>query len=476
MKTSQIVILGGLSVLLVVVLVTTGKEKPQIQPVVNDFGSQVTDTGAISDSTADTLRTLIADNRARDREFNKLAERLKDMEKKGDVVVTPRNESDAQEVDGLKQQLQKLQERLQELESHAPPQSMLIPDVGLPTGQPVNAQPTGTNSSVTSSLKQNYDSLIPNLVIPGVSFGGENAESKPNGVPLPSMSVGGTGANVVWLEPTDVIAKTDDRGEVTYEYPVTFQKQDVETDSETNSPLDTSSKAPKSKPVYTIPANSTLADATTLTAIIGRVPQAGAVVDPFKFKVVVGEKNLATNGYTIPGLESMVLSGVAKGDFTMECASGNITSATFTFKDRTVRVVEGSNDDPLGFIADEYGVPCVPGLYLSNAAEYIATKGAMATAGAFASALADGEVTSISSGSGVTESITGSSLTYGLGKGVDGSTKELGKWLDDRQESAFDAVFIEVGKSLSVHIDTNIELDYEFEGRKLVHETKDYLI
>src|SRR5690606_18944269 len=78
-------------------------------------------------------------------------------------------------------------------------------------------------------------------------------------------------------------------------------------------------------PYYTIPARATGFDAVALTALIGRVPVSGSVVDPFPVKLVLGQDNLAANGYHIPGLDGIILDGIAKGDWTLGCVSVQLT-------------------------------------------------------------------------------------------------------------------------------------------------------
>ena len=73
----------------------------------------------------------------------------------------------------------------------------------------------------------------------------------------------------------------------------------------------------KPEPVYTVPRNATLVGARGFTALVGRIPVGGQVVDPFPFKVLVGADNLAANGVVMPELFGMVFSGRAVGDWTL---------------------------------------------------------------------------------------------------------------------------------------------------------------
>src|SRR5690606_11268554 len=83
-------------------------------------------------------------------------------------------------------------------------------------------------------------------------------------------------------------------------------------------------------PNYTIPARATGFDAVALTALIGRVPVSGSVVDPFPVKLVLGQDNLAANGHHIPGLDGIILDGIAQGDWTLGCVSVKLTDRKST--------------------------------------------------------------------------------------------------------------------------------------------------
>lgn len=59
-------------------------------------------------------------------------------------------------------------------------------------------------------------------------------------------------------------------------------------------------------PVHTIPDAATLVHNSTMTPLIGRVPVKGQLRDPFRFKLITGATNLATNGHRIPGIVNAV--------------------------------------------------------------------------------------------------------------------------------------------------------------------------
>lgn len=82
----------------------------------------------------------------------------------------------------------------------------------------------------------------------------------------------------------------------------------------------------------------------------------------------------------------MVVSGLARGDYTLKCLYGQINSVTYTFIDGTIRTVasKGKEDGGgLGYLADYQGVPCISGKYITNLPSYLAqTMGINTIAGA----------------------------------------------------------------------------------------------
>ncbi|MEW8076019.1 MAG: TIGR03752 family integrating conjugative element protein [Candidatus Sedimenticola endophacoides] len=235
------------------------------------------------------------------------------------------------------------------------------------------------------------------------------------------------------------------------------------------------------KPYYTIPANATLARSTAFSALVGRVPIGGQVQDPMPFKVLIGEPNLAANGHEIPGIESMVMSGYAVGDWTLSCVRGYITSATFVFHDGSIVTVgdekkkAGSDakraEESIGWVSDRFGVPCVSGKRITNAPQFLSQRVGLMALRAAAEAYAAGETTAVvSTDTGVaTSTVTGDPGTYALGSAVSGGAEEVSQWLEERQAQSFDAIFVAAGTPLTVNLDVSIPIDLDPNGRRLDH-------
>ncbi|MCE2573848.1 TIGR03752 family integrating conjugative element protein [Motilimonas eburnea] len=296
-----------------------------------------------------------------------------------------------------------------------------------------------------------------------------------------SPIIGGLGGDdLMWIEPVDRKVTTDREGNEIVSFPdVKISDigvlQDIDQSREDLTGIE-SKKAEKPKPIphYTIPENATLMASVNMTAIIGRIPMDGTVQDPFPFKILIGKENLATNGIKIPNIDRIVVSGTATGDYTLKCAYGSINSLTYTFNDGTIQTVNTRDSEEetgsLGFISDAQGVPCISGEYISNAPEYLAQKVGVSAFAAAASAYAASQTTNVTSAEGNTTSrVDGDKGKYAAGEALAAGTEATTEWLDARQQNAFDAIFVQLGQKVAVHIQKEIPIDYNPAGRKVSH-------
>ena len=246
--------------------------------------------------------------------------------------------------------------------------------------------------------------------------------------------------------------------------------------------------AAKAQPVpyFTVPENSTLVGVTSMTSIIGRVPIDGRVTDPMQFKAIVGRDNLAANGFELPpDLEGMIVTGIAIGDMALSCSEGKVRSITFVFNDGTVRTVStrsraggggssasaSASGQDLGFISDEYGNPCVPGQFVTNAPAYLADIALIKGLDVAASAYADAQRTvssNLQTGS-TTSQVTGNTGGYAMAQAASGAADELVQWMTSRMKNSFDAVVTPAGRSLVIHVDKELQIDKMPDARKLVY-------
>jgi integrating conjugative element protein (TIGR03752 family) len=246
---------------------------------------------------------------------------------------------------------------------------------------------------------------------------------------------------------------------------------------------------PPARPVYTLPENATLMGSVAMTALIGRVPVDGKVNDPFPFKILIGPDNLTANGIDLPDVAGAVISGTAAGDWTLSCVRGQIVSMTFVFNDGRVRTVpqpqrlttrQGSNTQNsgqldkiqggIGWISDPYGIPCISGDRRSNAEQYLGSKSLVTAAGAGVAKLLEADQASsgtvISSG-GTTVGTTNGAGTSALSTILSGGVKDIGDWVNKLYGQAFAAIYVQPGAQVAVHLDRQLEIDYEPDGRKV---------
>ena len=132
----------------------------------------------------------------------------------------------------------------------------------------------------------------------------------------------------------------------------------------------------------------------------------------------------------------------------------------------------GGEDKPLGWISDAQGIPCVSGERKTNAPAFLSQRIGVMAIQAAGQAAAAAETTSVIGDSGsVTNSVTGDTGTYVLGKTVAGGSDEVAKWLLERQSQSFDAVFVPAGTRLAIHVDRELPIDLNPSGRRLQHAT-----
>jgi integrating conjugative element protein (TIGR03752 family) len=233
-------------------------------------------------------------------------------------------------------------------------------------------------------------------------------------------------------------------------------------------------------PVYTVPRNATLMGATAMTALLGRVPVRGEVRDAMPFKVITGTENLSANGLTVPGVEGMIWSGTAVGDWTLSCVSGRLESVTFVFNDGHIRTISSddrTNDSananrPLGWISDAQGIPCVSGQRKSNAAAFLTQRIGVKAIEAAGEAAAAAQTTTVLRDSGALSSVvSGNNGDFVLGKTLANGSNEIAKWLLERQAQNFDAVFVPAGAKIAIHVDRELFIDLDPNARRLDYAT-----
>lgn len=433
------------------------------------------DTTTPLSNTNTTLSTLIAQNKATQNKLAELTEQTNTL--KTQLSTVTRSESSNQPskeaiylqtvVGDMQNEINDLTQKLEDLETNPAPQPSTNSSVSHITGtdiQPIDI-PTASNNAIIDLLKQ------PNIL-----------NTTQETVSPTSHPTAHTSGAMVTVTQSDIVFETTEQGQTIKTYPVKVANhqptsnnvdanytQPAGTLPPTSSTSDTNALQP-AVPMYTIPRTTTLFDSVSMSAILGRVPINNTVNNPFRFTILVGQENLAANGFYIPNLQEMKLSGYAEGDFTLECARGTIDTATYVFTDGTIKTEKSEGQNSIGWISDQAGVPCISGQYITNFPSYVSTQAGLTTLTGIASSLAQSAV-STSVSDGVSTEVVENAGQKAIGDGLADGTAEISKWYAERQSSAFDAVYVAPGERVTVNIEKELHIDYQIDGRKLVHDS-----
>ena len=381
-----------------------------------------------ADTPADTIETLTANVAAMTNELQAL--------QKVNVNLHRDNEKLLQDRDGLEQRMSnKIDDEFASRKQQQGDDKVLVA---------LSDRIDAMSAAMSSSLASSAESDIP------VGLGLESSYST---------------SEWLWVEPLDLVHPDFSDGLL----PNSGAVQDRSSES-----IEEADSAPK--PAYTVPRNATLLGATAMTALLGRVPVRGAVRDPMPFKVITGHDNLAANGLMVPGVEGMIWSGTAVGDWTLSCVTGRLESVTFVFDDGSIRTIStddrenqsGEANRPLGWISDARGIPCVSGQRKSNAAAFLTQRIGVSAIEAAAEAAAASNTTTVFRDSGtITSNVGGDASKFVLGKTLANGSSEIAQWLLERQAQSFDAVFVPAGAKLAIHVDRELSIDLDPHGRRL---------
>lgn len=418
------------------------------------------------DSPADTIRSLTA-------EVDLVKKQNKELKVKSEALLNQRNEIEATVSAKLRKEMRE-----------KPPESKADKVIDEMSKQLSYFNDRINDIQTTQEEQVEKDQILNNGQDIPIGFGLDGQSIDGNAIPL---------EQVVWIEPlgadlnqNGINASHSKNGSDSLLYPDGSEIQNTAFNSQA---LPTIAKT--QEPVYTVPRNSTLIGSISMTALIGRIPLNGIVQEPFPFKVIVGKENLAANGITMPFLNGMIFSGTATGDWTLSCVRGTVHSVTYVFNDGTIRTLSSDDgslqekssnqgqsqrggEQSLGWISDRRGIPCVTGERISNAIDYLSGRVIASAASAAAMAFAQGEVTNtVSPIGGVSTSvITGDSVKYAGYNALSGGVDEVAKYLEERGAQSFDVIYVDTGVELAVHIDAELPIDYELNGRKTNYENQ----
>ena len=99
--------------------------------------------------------------------------------------------------------------------------------------------------------------------------------------------------------------------------------------------------------------------------------------------------------------------------------------------------------------------------------EYLTTNFFLTGASAAAQGLSSSQSTTVVDGGAVIGAVTGNNGKYILGQALGGGLRETADWFRQRYGQMFDAVYVPPGKEVAVHIEKQIDIDYDRMSRKV---------
>lgn len=473
------ILAGGVALIVVLIALRSGEPRaPASKPMTAVPKSEVQ---ADADSPSDTLRTLATDVRESRKQMAKLSQENQELKDRNAELARDRTAMEDAVTKRLADQF---------------------------------AKPESANSPVLSGVSSRIDSLEARLATfsagtaPAGTATGQAGAGAAGDIPGGLGYDGGglpraaTSNAIVWTEPMGRVAPKGAAAGAANAQQVNLAYGDpLDSLPPTAAGIPSSQKTgatPRAngrnelEPWFTIPENATLIGSTSMTALVGRVPIDGKVTDPVPFKALIGRDNLAANGLMVPEeITGMVVSGKAVGDWTLECAYGDVESVTFLFEDGTIRTVSNrtgaGKDNDLGgqanstagsnariaWISDERGLPCLSGRKITNAPAYLTGVIGLKTMQTAAEAVAASQITQQATPLGGTQSfVTGETGKYVAGKAVAGGVDEVAQWVQARMRNSFDAIYVPAGKPLALHLDRAIHIDRGPDSRQLDYRRK----
>lgn len=415
---------------------------------------------AFTDSPVDTLRTLGVAYQKSEAEKAQLAKTLAETQQKMDKQQNQNRE----QVEALENQLSLLTERLNTALSsmeekvsqsrdelrqrQAPVRENVSPyDDELGLDSPRQGLPTGTGSDFQFSI---HDTESDHLIWTDPLDATQDKEGN-------------------WMTPAGaLLSQTFSGGSATFE--------------ERSAPFDVNNK--KGTPIYTLHRGAMLADAVSMTALMGRIPMNGQVTDPYPFSMIVGKENLLANGFTLPDVQGAIVTGTVTGDWSLSCVRGVVESIDFIRADGTIVSFPEQEDTidsgfdgtsvktgDLGFLADPNGNPCLTGERISNAPEYLTTQGLLDATSAAANAVAISQQTISVDGSTSTSAMTGNAAKNAAAESAAALTGTVSEFIQARMGASFDIIYTPPGTKASIHLRKPVTLRAPAEPVRVRYDT-----
>lgn len=433
---------------------------------------------AVRDNYLETTRTLLAKQDTYDQKLNKIEEKLNSLITEQNNVKQNDSSSSSAFDEIAEKYEKKYEKKVKELSKTLEDNLKRFTKRGKS-----NPEDNSSDNSTKYSLNQNQGNDLPaglgfdDLPLDQGNDSHGNDNKRRNRYSKPRNSFASSRNEYVTIRPIYSGAFEEGRSkkeqvlisEASFKYKDDSDLFDDEEGSKNGSIKN--EKIPDAIPFYTINDTATLFSNTGLTAMLGVVPRNGVVKDPYRFKVITGAENLSSNGHYIGNVKNIIWSGTLKGNAEMSCVRGNVDKVSLVFSDGTISTTVARDDGVgLGYISDKWGKPCISGTLISNATQYLLDRMMASGASAVAEASAATETTTLTDTSGNVVSFVSDDTSKYIGsKALSGIASDTADYIKERQANAIDIVYVPSGQELVIHVEEQIEFDYEIDGRKLNH-------
>ncbi|CAH1593517.1 TIGR03752 family integrating conjugative element protein (plasmid) [Vibrio campbellii] len=272
-----------------------------------------------------------------------------------------------------------------------------------------------------------------------------------------------SGDGLIWTEPLDATQDKDGNWLTPATQAAGHMLDGLSDDFDQAGRFDANRK--QGTPIYTLHRGAMLANAVSMTALMGRIPMNGQVTDPYPFSMIVGRENLLANGFTLPDVQGAIVTGTVTGDWSLSCVRGVVESIDFIRADGSIlsfpeeeEAIDSGFDGTsvktgdLGFLADPNGNPCLTGERISNAPEYLTTQGLLDAASAAANAVAISQQTISVDGSTSTSAMTGNAAKNAAAESAAAFTGTVSEFIQARMGASFDIIYTPPGTKASIHL------------------------